>query len=62
MMDKSIAYMTSMKFYDAIMFSRHGQGTNGLLPSTSHPNCKSDGDHYVSFLVSHGRHDASLKG
>ncbi len=46
---KSIAFMTSMKFYDAIMFSRkvRNEWTN---PLNITPQLQSDGDHYVSYI------------
>ena len=51
---KAIAYMTSMKFYDAIMFSRlvKNEWTQAVNVT---PELQSDGDHYVSFLSSDGR-------
>jgi len=51
---KSIAYMTSMKFYEAIMFSRFIRG-NWIPPVNITPELQSDGDHYISCLsVSNG--------
>lgn len=46
---KSIAYMTSMKFYDAIMFSRMVRG-EWTPPVNITPELQSDGDQYVSCL------------
>jgi len=50
---KSIAYMSSMKFYDAIMFSRlvRNQWTP---PVNITPQLQSDGDHYISYLSPNG--------
>ena len=50
---KSIVYMTSMKFYDAIMFSRmiHNEWTP---PVNITPELQSDGDQYVSCLSATG--------
>jgi tetratricopeptide (TPR) repeat protein len=50
---KSIAYMTSMKFYDAIMFSRMVRN-EWTPPVNITPELQSDGDHYVSCLSSKG--------
>ncbi len=50
---KSIAYMTSMKFYDAIMFSRMVRN-EWTPPVNITPELQSDGDHYVSFLSATG--------
>lgn len=47
---KSIAYMTSMKFYDAIMFSRVVRN-EWTPPVNITPELQSDGDHYVSCLA-----------
>jgi tetratricopeptide (TPR) repeat protein len=46
---KCIAYMTSMKFYDAIMFSRLVKN-EWTQPVNITPELQSDGDHYVSYL------------
>ena len=47
---KSIAFMSSMKFYDAIMFSHEIR--NGWTPPVNiTPELQSDGDHYVSCLT-----------
>lgn len=51
---KTIAYMTSMKFYDAIMVS-HMVKNEWTPPVNVTPELQSDGDHYVSFLSSDGR-------
>lgn len=48
---KAIAYMTSMKFYDAIMFSRYIRN-EWTAPLNITPELQSDGDHYVSCLTS----------
>ena len=50
---KSIAYMTSMKFYDAIMFSRKIRN-EWTPPVNITPELQSDGDHYVSCLSPDG--------
>jgi tetratricopeptide (TPR) repeat protein len=50
---KSIAYMTSMKFYDAIMFSRKIRN-EWTPPVNITPELQSDGDHYVSCLSATG--------
>lgn len=50
---KSIAYMTSMKFYDAIMFSRFSRN-EWTPPANITPELQSDGDHYVSCLAAGG--------
>jgi tetratricopeptide (TPR) repeat protein len=50
---KSIVYMTSMKFYDAIMFSRMVRN-EWTPPVNITPELQSDGDHYVSCLSSKG--------
>jgi hypothetical protein len=49
---KAIAY-DSMKFYDAIMFSRLVKN-EWTPPVNVTPELQSDGDHYVSFLSSDG--------
>lgn len=46
---KSIAFMTSMKFYDAIMFSRMVRN-EWSTPVNITPQLQSDGDHYVSYI------------
>lgn len=46
---KSIAYMTSMKFYDAIMFSKMVRN-EWTTPVNITPQLQSDGDHYVSYI------------
>jgi len=46
---KSIAFMTSMKFYDAIMFSRMVRN-EWTTPVNITPQLQSDGDHYVSYI------------
>lgn len=50
---QSIAYMTSMKFYDAIMYSRIVKG-EWTQPVNITPELQSDGDHYVSCLSASG--------
>lgn len=50
---KSMAYMTSMKFYDAILFSRMVRN-QWISPVNITPELQSDGDHYVSFLSASG--------
>jgi hypothetical protein len=50
---KTIAYMNSMKFYDAIMVS-HLVKNEWTQPVNVTPELQSDGDHYVSFLSSDG--------
>lgn len=51
---KSFAFMVSLKFYDAIMFSRllSGKWTG---PVNITPDLKSDGDFYISCLSSDGK-------
>jgi hypothetical protein len=46
---QSIVYMTTMKFYDAIMFSRMVRG-EWTPPVNITPEIQSDGNHYVSCL------------
>jgi len=46
-----IAYMTSMKFYDAIMFSRFVRN-EWTPPVNITPELQSDGDHYISCITS----------
>lgn len=48
---RAIVYMTSMKFYDAIMFSRLVRN-EWTPPVNITPELQSDGDHYVSCLTS----------
>ena len=50
---KSIAYMSSMKFYDAIMFS-HLVRNEWTAPVNITPELQSDGDHYISYLSPNG--------
>ncbi len=50
---KSITYMTSMKFYDAVMFTRFVRG-EWLTPVNITPELQSDGDQYVSCLSVNG--------
>jgi hypothetical protein len=50
---KSIAYMSSMKFYDAIMFSRLVRN-EWTPPVNITPQLQSDGDHYISYLSPNG--------
>jgi tetratricopeptide (TPR) repeat protein len=50
---KSIAFMTSMKFYDAIMFSRMIRN-EWTAPVNITPQLESDGDHYVSYVSDSG--------
>ncbi|MFZ2286493.1 MAG: tetratricopeptide repeat protein [Bacteroidales bacterium] len=50
---KSIAFMTSMKFYDAIMFSRMIRN-EWTAPVNITPQLESDGDHYVSYISNSG--------
>ena len=47
---KAIAYMSSMKFYDAIMFSRLVKN-EWTPPVNITPELESDGDHYVSCIA-----------
>jgi tetratricopeptide (TPR) repeat protein len=47
---KAIVFMTSMKFYDAIMFSRFMRN-EWTPPVNITPELQSDGDHYVSCLT-----------
>lgn len=51
---KSFAYMTSLKFYDAVMFSRLING-KWSAPNNITPELQSDGDFYISSLSSDGR-------
>lgn len=50
---KSMAFMTSMKFYDAILFS-HLVRNEWTPPVNITPELESDGDHYVSYLSATG--------
>lgn len=51
---KSFAFMVSLKFYDAIMFSRLVNG-KWTLPVNISPDLQSDGDLYVSCLANDGK-------
>ena len=51
---KSFAYMVSLKFYDAIMFSRL-IGGKWTAPVNITPEIQSDGDFYISCLSSDGK-------
>jgi hypothetical protein len=51
---KSFAYMVSLKFYDAIMFSRLLSG-KWTPPVNITPELQSDGDFYISCLSSDGK-------
>lgn len=51
---KSFAYMVSLKFYDAIMFSRLAGG-KWTAPVNITPELQSDGDFYISCLSSDGK-------
>jgi tetratricopeptide (TPR) repeat protein len=51
---KSFAYMVSLKFYDAIMFSRQVNG-KWSAPINISPDLQSDGDFYISCLSSDGK-------
>ena len=51
---KSFAYMVSLKFYDAIMFSRFLNG-KWSAPANITPELQSDGDFYISCLSSDGK-------
>jgi hypothetical protein len=50
---KSMVYMTSMKFYDAIMFTKLVKGI-WTPPINITPDLQSDGDQYVSCLSANG--------
>ena len=50
---KTIAYMSSMKFYDAIMVS-HLIKNEWTPPVNITPELQSDGDHYISYLSPNG--------
>jgi hypothetical protein len=51
---KSFAYMVSLKFYDAVMFSRLENGKWGG-PVNITPDLQSDGDFYISCLSADGK-------
>ena len=51
---KSFAYMVSLKFYDAIMFSRFING-KWTAPINITPELQSDGDLYISCLSADGK-------
>jgi hypothetical protein len=51
---KSFAYMVSLKFYDAIMFSRSISG-KWTAPVNITPELQSDGDFYISCLSADGK-------
>ena len=51
---KSFAYMVSLKFYDAVMFSRLVNG-KWTPPVNITPELQSDGDFYISCLSSDGK-------
>ncbi|MBK7712860.1 MAG: PD40 domain-containing protein [Bacteroidales bacterium] len=51
---KSFAYMVSLKFYDAIMFSKLING-KWSVPVNITPELQSDGDFYISCLSSDGK-------
>ncbi len=51
---KSFAYMVSLKFYDAIMFSRMING-KWSAPVNITPELQSDGDFYISCLSADGK-------
>ncbi|HLN20062.1 MAG TPA: hypothetical protein VK213_03180 [Bacteroidales bacterium] len=51
---KSFAYMVSLKFYDAVMFSRLVNG-KWTAPVNITPELQSDGDFYISSLSSDGK-------
>lgn len=51
---KSFAYMVSLKFYDAVMFSRLVDG-KWTAPVNITPELQSDGDLYISCLSSDGK-------
>lgn len=50
---RSIAFMTSMKFYDAIMVSKLVRN-DWTTPLNITPQLQSDGDHYVSYISAGG--------
>jgi len=49
----SIAFMSSLKFYDAVFFSRKEKGM-WTSPVNITPDIQSDGDLYISFLTADG--------
>lgn len=51
---KSFAYMVSLKFYDAVMFSRLVNG-KWTAPINITPELQSDGDFYISCLSADGK-------
>ena len=51
---KSFAYMVSLKFYDAVMFSRLING-KWTAPVNITPDLQSDGDFYISCLPADGK-------
>jgi tetratricopeptide (TPR) repeat protein len=51
---KSFAYMVSLKFYDAVMFSRLVNG-RWTAPVNITPELQSDGDFYISCLSADGK-------
>ncbi len=51
---KSFAYMVSLKFYDAVMFSRNVNG-KWTAPVNITPELQSDGDFYISCLSADGK-------
>jgi hypothetical protein len=51
---KTFAYMVSLKFYDAVMFSRLING-KWSAPINITPELQSDGDFYISCLSANGR-------
>lgn len=51
---KTFAYMVSLKFYDAVMFSKQVNG-KWSAPINITPELESDGDLYISALSSDGR-------
>jgi tetratricopeptide (TPR) repeat protein len=51
---KSFAYMVSLKFYDAVMFSRIENG-KWSAPINITPDLQSDGDFYISCLSADGK-------
>jgi hypothetical protein len=51
---KSFAYMVSLKFYDAVMFSRLVNG-KWSAPLNITPELQSDGDFYISCLSADGK-------
>jgi len=51
---KSFTYMVSLKFYDAVMFSRLVEG-KWTVPINITPELQSDGDLYISCLSADGR-------